>query len=144
MARPASASSEPAGAGRVAPPVESASGKRSGVTWRDLVLLGVSGGMVPCPSALVVLLTSVAFNIVHIGLLLIAAFSLGLAIVLVGIGVFMVLAGKATAKLGVGKGGWVRILPKISGTAVTVVGISIVLKALDIFGVFDLGAFLGL
>ena len=112
---------------------------RPGVTWRDLLLLGISGGMVPCPSALVVLLTSVAFNIVHIGLLLIVAFSLGLAMVLVGIGVFMVLAGKVTSRLGVGRGRWVGILAKISGTAVTLVGVSIVLKALDLFGILDLG-----
>ncbi|HEV2062019.1 MAG TPA: hypothetical protein VGR12_04130, partial [Solirubrobacteraceae bacterium] len=47
------------------------------VTWRSLVALGVSGGLVPCPSALVVLLSAIALHRVAFGLLLIVAFSVG-------------------------------------------------------------------
>ena len=54
---------------------------------RGVVLLGVSGGLLPCPSALIVLLAAISLHRVAFGLLLIVAFSSGLALVLVGIGV---------------------------------------------------------
>jgi nickel/cobalt transporter (NicO) family protein len=53
---------------------------------RGVVLLGVSGGLLPCPSALIVLLAAISLHRVALGLLLIVAFSTGLALVLVGIG----------------------------------------------------------
>lgn len=56
------------------------------------MLLGISGGLVPCPGALVVLLVAVATHRIALGLVLVAAFSLGLAGVLVGIGVAVVSA----------------------------------------------------
>ena len=129
----------------VAPPVSSGAESdpsHPGVRWRDLLILGVSGGMVPCPSALVVLLSSIAFEIAHIGLLLILAFSLGLAMVLVGIGVFMVVAGSVSARLGFGGGRIAKVLPFISGTAVTLVGVSIALKGLDNLGMIDVGGWI--
>jgi len=51
-----------------------------------LIALGVSGGLVPCPSALVLLLSAIAIGRTAFGLLLLVAFSLGLAAVLIGIG----------------------------------------------------------
>ena len=62
------------------------------VTLGSLIALGVSGGMVPCPSALVLLLSSIALGRVALGLLLLIAFSSGLAIVLMGIGVMVLYA----------------------------------------------------
>ena len=53
---------------------------------RGVILLGVSGGLLPCPSALIVLLAAISLHRVAFGLLLIVAFSTGLALVLVGIG----------------------------------------------------------
>lgn len=58
--------------------------------WRALVALGVSGGMVPCPDAIAILLVAVAINRLGLGLLLIVAFSLGLALVLTVVGIVMV------------------------------------------------------
>jgi nickel/cobalt exporter len=66
----------------------------SPVTWRSLLALGVSGGLLPCPSALVVLLSAIYLHRVGYGLLLIVAFSLGLASVLTGIGLAFVYAGR--------------------------------------------------
>jgi ABC-type nickel/cobalt efflux system permease component RcnA len=60
------------------------------VRWSELLLLGLSGGMVPCPSAAVVLLSAIYLGRIGLGLLLIAAFSLGLAASLVIIGVLVV------------------------------------------------------
>ena len=62
------------------------------MTWRSLLALGVSGGLLPCPAALVVMLGAIALNRVGFGLLLIVAFSLGLAGALTAIGVLMVRA----------------------------------------------------
>ncbi len=60
------------------------------MTIKSLVALGISGGIIPCPSALVVLLSAVAFHRVGVGLVLIVAFSAGLAVVLTAIGLLMV------------------------------------------------------
>ena len=62
------------------------------VSLRELVALGVTGGIVPCPAALVVLLSAVALGRIGFGLLLIVAFSIGLAAVLIGIGLLTVYA----------------------------------------------------
>ncbi len=62
------------------------------VSLGSLVALGASGGLVPCPSALVLLLSSVALGRVALGLTLLVAFSLGLAVVLMGIGMMVLYA----------------------------------------------------
>jgi ABC-type nickel/cobalt efflux system permease component RcnA len=62
------------------------------VTLGSLIALGASGGLVPCPSALVLLLSSVALGRVGLGLLLLVGFSLGLAVVLMGIGMLVLYA----------------------------------------------------
>ncbi len=62
------------------------------VTLGSLIALGASGGLVPCPSALVLLLSSIALGRIGLGLLLLIAFSSGLAIVLMGIGVMVLYA----------------------------------------------------
>ena len=51
-----------------------------------LLGLGIFGGLIPCPSALVVLLAAISLHRIVFGLLLIVAFSAGLASVLTGIG----------------------------------------------------------
>jgi len=62
------------------------------VSMTSLIALGASGGLVPCPSALVLLLSSVALGRVGLGLTLLVAFSLGLAAVLMGIGMIVLYA----------------------------------------------------
>ena len=62
------------------------------VTWKSLLALGVSGGLLPCPEALMVLLITIAAHRVLFGLLLIVSFSTGLAAVLVGFGLLLVYA----------------------------------------------------
>jgi nickel/cobalt exporter len=60
------------------------------ITWKSLLTLGVSGGLVPCPDAIAILLVAVAVNRIPFGMVLILAFSIGLALVLIGIGIAMV------------------------------------------------------
>jgi nickel/cobalt transporter (NicO) family protein len=62
------------------------------VSLGSLIALGASGGLVPCPSALVVLLSAIALGRVGLGLILLVAFSLGLAGVLMGIGLVVLYA----------------------------------------------------
>ena len=58
----------------------------------SLIALGASGGLVPCPSALVLLLSAIALGHVGLGLILLVAFSLGLAGVLMAIGMLVLYA----------------------------------------------------
>ena len=62
------------------------------LSWKGLVALGASGGLVPCESALVLLLGAIALGRVGLGLLLLISFSMGLALVLMGIGVLVLYA----------------------------------------------------
>ena len=58
----------------------------------SLIALGASGGLVPCPSALVLLLSSIALGHIGAGLILLVAFSVGLAGVLMSIGMLVLYA----------------------------------------------------
>jgi nickel/cobalt transporter (NicO) family protein len=60
--------------------------------WRSLITMGVSGGIVPCPEALGVLILAVGVHRTALGLCMIIAFSTGLALVLVGLGLILVSA----------------------------------------------------
>jgi Tol biopolymer transport system component/cytochrome c biogenesis protein CcdA len=60
------------------------------ITWRSLITLGISGGLVPCPDAIAILLVAIAINRIFLGLALIISFSIGLAVVLIAIGLLMV------------------------------------------------------
>jgi ABC-type nickel/cobalt efflux system permease component RcnA len=104
------------------------------VSLRALVALGVSGGIVPCPAALVVLLSAVAMGRVGFGLLLIVAFSVGLAAVLITIGLLVVFARRLAARFGrIGAEGPLvrRWLPITSAAVITVSGLVITVQALS-------------
>ena len=64
------------------------------LTWRGLLALGISGGLLPCPSALLALLGAVAVGRAGFGLLVVVAFSLGLAATLTGVGLLFLYAGR--------------------------------------------------
>jgi ABC-type nickel/cobalt efflux system permease component RcnA len=103
------------------------------VSLRALVALGVSGGIVPCPAALVVLLSAVAMGRIGLGLLLIVAFSVGLAAVLIAIGLVVVSARRLAARFGrAGAYGPLvrRWLPLTSAAVITVSGVVITVQAL--------------
>jgi ABC-type nickel/cobalt efflux system permease component RcnA len=99
------------------------------VRWRALLALGVSGGLVPCPGALVVLLTAISMHRVGLGLGLLVAFSAGLAAVLSGLGLLFVLARGALDRLPT-DGRVARALPVLSSTLVLGLGASIAWRAL--------------
>jgi nickel/cobalt transporter (NicO) family protein len=100
------------------------------VGLRSLVTLGVSGGLLPCPEALMVLLITIAARRVLFGLLLIVAFSTGLAGVLVGFGLLLVFARSLFQRLNVSGGLAPRVLPVASATVIVVAGCVITAQAL--------------
>jgi len=99
------------------------------VTLRQLFTLGVTGGIIPCPAALVVLLSALSLGRVGFGLVLIVAFSLGLAAVLIITGLLMVFARRLMARVQ-GDGALVsRWLPLTSSAVITIIGLAIVLQS---------------
>jgi len=96
----------------------------------SLVALGVTGGIVPCPDALAVLLIAISLNRILLGLSVILAFSLGLAAVLIAIGIVMVKARPLLDRF-TGQGRVTALwLPLFSASVVTVLGAAMVWKAL--------------
>lgn len=107
------------------------------MTWRNLLALGISGGLLPCPSALVLMLGAISLQRVGFGLALIVMFSLGLASVLTGIGVVLVYAGKFFQRIPE-SGPLFRFVPVASALFITVVGVGITVQALMSMGIFTL------
>jgi ABC-type nickel/cobalt efflux system permease component RcnA len=101
-----------------------------GTSWKSLVALGVSGGLLPCPEALMVLLITIAAHQVLFGLLLIVAFSLGLAGVLVSFGLVLVYARGLFGRVNLQSGFVPRVLPIASALVIVVAGSLITAQAL--------------
>lgn len=99
------------------------------VGYGTLLTLGVTGGLIPCPAALVVLLSAVALQRIAFGLLLIVAFSVGLALVLVGLGLVLVSA-RGVVQRWSGAGRWVEYLPFASPLVMTPLGVVITIRSL--------------
>jgi ABC-type nickel/cobalt efflux system permease component RcnA len=64
----------------------------TGASLGSLIALGVSGGLVPCPSALILMLSAIGLGRTAFGLGLLVTFSAGLALVLVAIGLIVIYA----------------------------------------------------
>ncbi|HYP29069.1 MAG TPA: sulfite exporter TauE/SafE family protein [Blastocatellia bacterium] len=105
----------------------------SPVTWRSLLGLGISGGLLPCPSALVVLLSAISLHRVGYGLLLVIAFSLGLAASLTAVGLAFVYLG-SFLKDKAGSGRLVQLLPVVSAFVITCAGAVICYEAVANMG----------
>lgn len=104
-----------------------------------LFALGITGGIVPCPAALVVLLGALAFHRVAFGLFLIVAFSAGLAAVLISLGLAVVYAGRFMSRFGAQGPLTQRWLPLASSAVITVIGITLTLQSLVTVGVLRIG-----
>jgi len=95
---------------------------------RSLLAVGVSGGLLPCPSALVVLLAAISLHRIAFGLVLIVAFSAGLALTITGIGLVAVLAQGTFRRIGF-DGRLVRLLPAASALVILAAGLAMTLRA---------------
>ena len=98
------------------------------VTTRGLLAMGASAGLIPCPSALVVLLGAISQHQVALGMVLILAFSLGLATAMTAIGVAVVYAGRLTARIDF-RGRTATALPVVSGLVIVGAGLLLSAKA---------------
>ena len=97
--------------------------------WKGVIGMGASAGLIPCPSALVVLLGAISQHQVALGMLLIVAFSLGLAATLTGLGLAVVYARRLTSRVDV-TGNLARALPALSAVVIVLVGCVLTLQAL--------------
>jgi nickel/cobalt exporter len=103
------------------------------LTSRGILGVGIAAGLLPCPSALVVLLSAIALHRVGLGLALIVAFSVGLAATITAIGLVAVYARRAFGRLSL-DGSVARALPSVSAALILAVGLAITARALP--GVF--------
>lgn len=99
------------------------------ITWRALAGMGASAGLIPCPSALVVLLGAIAQHQVALGLTLILSFSLGLAATLTALGLAVVWAHRATTRLSF-TGPLVTALPALSTALIIGLGLLLTARAI--------------
>jgi nickel/cobalt exporter len=104
-------------------------GHDESLSARRLLGIGISGGIVPCPTALVVLLAAISLHRVGYGMVLILAFSVGLAAAMTGIGLLAVTAKRTFERVDF-NGGLVRLLPAISALVVLGLGVAMTVRAL--------------
>jgi nickel/cobalt exporter len=95
------------------------------ISWGGLAALGASGGLVPCESALVLVLSAIALGRIGLGLMLLVSFSLGLSIVLTGIGVLVLFAKNLIPERGRRPNGILRWLLVASSACVIAIGVII-------------------
>jgi nickel/cobalt exporter len=100
------------------------------ITRRGILAMGASAGLIPCPSALVVLLGAIAQHEVALGLLLILAFSAGLAATLTALGIAVVHAGRLTARISP-DGRLIAVLPAASALVIVAAGTLLTAQALN-------------
>jgi ABC-type nickel/cobalt efflux system permease component RcnA len=91
--------------------------------------VGVAAGLLPCPSALVVLLSAIALHRIGFGFALIVAFSVGLAATITGIGLVAVLARRAFSRVSL-EGPVVRALPSLSAVVIVLAGLALTVRAI--------------
>ena len=99
------------------------------LTSKGILGVGIAAGLLPCPSALVVLLSAIALHRVGLGLALILAFSLGLAATITAIGLVAVVARRTFSRLSL-DGPLVRALPAASAALILVVGLVLTARAI--------------
>jgi high-affinity nickel-transport protein len=99
------------------------------VSLTQLFTLGITGGIIPCPAALIVLLSAFALHRIPLGFFLIVAFSVGLAAVLIGFGMAMVYARRFLSRFQADGPIIVRWLPVVSSACVTILGVVVAVQS---------------
>ncbi len=97
------------------------------VTTGQIVLFGLTGGLIPCPGAITVLLLCLQLQRLTLGAVLVLCFSIGLAITMVASGVIAAVSVRQVAKRWSGFGEIVRRAPYVSGAVILVVGVYVAL-----------------
>lgn len=92
------------------------------ITWRNLLGLGISGGLLPCPSALVLMLSAINLNRIGYGIVLTLVFSFGLAATLTAVGLAFLYTGKFFDNPKLSSNSIIKALPVFSAFVIACVG----------------------
>jgi len=108
------------------------------VSLASLIVLGISGGLVPCPSALILTLSAIGIGRTAFGIGLLVAFSAGLALVLTAIGLVVLFAKvRLPQRIALRDSLAMRLAPVASALAVTVLGGLMTLHSMGWIKPFD-------
>lgn len=99
------------------------------VTTGQIVVFGLTGGLVPCPGAITVLMLCLQLNRLALGATLVVSFSIGLALTMVASGVLAALSVRHVEKRWSGFGEAVRRAPYVSGIVILGVGLYVAISA---------------
>lgn len=91
------------------------------VTTGQIVLFGLTGGLIPCPASITVLLICLQLKQLALGATLVLCFSIGLALTMVASGVLAALSVKHVSSRWGGFGDFARKAPYISGVLILAV-----------------------
>lgn len=100
------------------------------ITWRNLLALGVSGGLLPCPSALVLMLSAISLGRIGYGIVLTVVFSFGLAATLTAVGLVFLYVGKFFDSPALSNNRIIKALPVFSSFVIACVGAVIMYNSL--------------
>lgn len=103
------------------------------VTTGQIILFGLTGGLLPCPSAFAVLLLCLQLKKVALGFALVLGFSIGLAITLVSVGIIAAISVKQATKRFKRFGEFARKVPYASSTILILIGLFVVVQGLRHF-----------
>ena len=105
-------------------------GRPGGVTNWQIMLFGLTGGLIPCPAAITVLLLCLQLKEIALGAALVLCFSIGLAITLVGVGAIAAISVNQVAR----KTSWFSVLaaraPYFSSGLILLVGLYMAIHGL--------------
>ena len=100
------------------------------MTTGQLILFGLTGGLLPCPSAFAVLLVCLQLKQFALGFALVLAFSLGLALTLVTVGSLAALSVKHATKRFAGLHKLAAKMPYASAALMTLIGLFVTVQGL--------------
>ena len=98
------------------------------VTTGQIILFGITGGLIPCPGAITVLLLCLQLKRIALGAVLVLGFSIGLALTMVASGVIAALSVRYAERRFAGFGSMVRKAPYVSGLVILCVGAYVALQ----------------
>ena len=96
-------------------------------------MFGLTAGLLPCPAAINVLLIALQLKAFILGAAMVAAFSLGLALTLVGVGVLAAWGLRHAQAHFASSGNWLRALPRASSLLMAIIGLYMIIEGLSAF-----------
>lgn len=99
------------------------------VTTGQIVMFGLTGGLVPCPGAITVLMLCLQLKRLVLGATLVASFSIGLAVTMVASGILAAVSVRHVEKRWAGFGEAVRRAPYVSGLVILAIGVYLTISA---------------